>query len=346
MANTNTTTEYYNAKAGRIAIFNGENSADFERTCEAALVIVGAWSFVDGQEDAAAARSADAVKRRGEGIKLIFNSVGQSFQVGIREYMKQQDPRGMWLEVAKYNRAKDSVYVGEVIKQSRTTIFDPEKSTIREYVNDLEWFRTILAASDRPLSEQDLLEQLLSGLPDDPKWTNAKNWCLRDQLDFKSTITLLQSNEPFTRPVPSMNARSEGAALAQPHGNGFRGRGRGRSRGRGYRDRGRLGRGSGRNFQGRPFLRRPHPEGRGGQRGSEAEPRLANKNECRFCYREDHFVNNCPALRRAQKEQENKKDWKGNALKADDTAEASNVALVEETDDDSYYLRSVPATAM
>jgi hypothetical protein len=42
MANTNTTTEYYNAKAGRIAIFNGENYADFERTCEAALVIVGA----------------------------------------------------------------------------------------------------------------------------------------------------------------------------------------------------------------------------------------------------------------------------------------------------------------
>jgi hypothetical protein len=79
---------------------------------------------------------------------------------------------------------------------------------------------------------------------------------------------------------------------------------------------------------------------------AEGEPRLANKNECQFCYREDHFVNNCPALRRAQKEQENKKDWKGNALKIDDTAEVSNVALVEETDNDSYYLRSVPATAM
>jgi hypothetical protein len=115
---TNTgTTEFYTAKAGRIAIFNGENYADFERTCEAALVIVGAWGFIDGQEDPAAARTADALKRRAEGIKLIFNSVGQSFQAGIREYMKAQNPRDMWLEIAKYNRAKDAVYVGEITKQ-------------------------------------------------------------------------------------------------------------------------------------------------------------------------------------------------------------------------------------
>jgi hypothetical protein len=139
ISTTNTgTTEYYSAKAGRIAIFNGENYADFERTCEAALVIVGAWSFIDGQEDPTTARSADALKRRAEGIKLIFNSVGQSFQAGIREAMKAQDPRTMWEEIAKSNRAQDSIYVGGILKQFRMTIFDPTKSTIREFVNDLE----------------------------------------------------------------------------------------------------------------------------------------------------------------------------------------------------------------
>ena len=89
MVNPNTTTEYYNAKAGRIVIFNEENYVDFERTCEVALIIMGAWSFVDGQVDTTATRSADAVKCHGEGIKLIFNSVRQFFQARIREHMKQ-----------------------------------------------------------------------------------------------------------------------------------------------------------------------------------------------------------------------------------------------------------------
>jgi hypothetical protein len=57
-----TMTEYYNVKAGRIAIFNGENYADFERTCEVALVIAGAWNFVTGREGADT-RTADAIKR-------------------------------------------------------------------------------------------------------------------------------------------------------------------------------------------------------------------------------------------------------------------------------------------
>jgi hypothetical protein len=124
------TTEYYTAKAGRIAIFNGENYSDFEETCEAALIIVGAWGFVDGTEDPTMARTADALKRRAEGIKLIYNSVGQSFRAGIREHMKNQNPRDMWLEIAKHNRATDAVYVEEISRQFRTTIFDPTKSSI------------------------------------------------------------------------------------------------------------------------------------------------------------------------------------------------------------------------
>ena len=97
-----TTTEYYNAKVGRVAIFNGENYADFERTCEAVLVITGAWNFVTGREGADA-RTANTIKCRAEGIKIIFNSVVQSYQAGIRTLMKAQNPRGMWEELTKYN---------------------------------------------------------------------------------------------------------------------------------------------------------------------------------------------------------------------------------------------------
>src|SRR5580692_3342582 len=292
---TNTgTTEFYTAKAGRIAIFNGENYADFERTCKAALVIVGAWGFIDGQEDPAAARTADALKRRAEGIKLIFNSVGQSFQAGIREHMKAQNPRDMWLEIAKYNRAKDAVYVGEITKQFRTTIFDPTKSTIREFVNDLEWFRTTLSASDRPLSEEDLCEQLLSGLPDDPKWTNAKNWCLRDKLDFKESITLLQSNKPFSRPAAATTTQTKSAAVVHHRGSSNRGRSSSRARGGRNSSRGISRRGSYRRYRGsssksqhRTYLRRSGPD----------EPRKAKYNECRFCYKEGHYFEDCLMLK-------------------------------------------------
>src|SRR5580692_10083730 len=44
----------------------------------------------------------------------------------------------------------------------------------------------------------------------------------------------------------------------------------------------------------------------------------------------------CLMLKRAQKEQANKKDGKQNANKAQDVQEASNVALAEEFDSDNY----------
>jgi hypothetical protein len=153
---TSTTTDYYTAKAGRIAIFNGDNYPDFRRTCQAALIIVSAWNFIDGQEDPVTARTADAVKRRAEGIKLIFNSLGETYQESITDQMAAQNPRLMWEEIAKYDRARDDGYVGEIHKQFRTTAWDPNKMTIREFVHELEWHKITLQGSTEPLTEQDL----------------------------------------------------------------------------------------------------------------------------------------------------------------------------------------------
>ena len=43
----------YDYKAGKIIIFNGDNFADQERTCEAALIIVKGWDFITGVKDPA-----------------------------------------------------------------------------------------------------------------------------------------------------------------------------------------------------------------------------------------------------------------------------------------------------
>ena len=45
------TAPIYDHKAGKIVIFNGDNFADWERTCEAALIMAEGWDFVTGAED-------------------------------------------------------------------------------------------------------------------------------------------------------------------------------------------------------------------------------------------------------------------------------------------------------
>ena len=41
----------YDHKAGKIVIFNGDNFADWERTYEAALIILEGWDFITSAED-------------------------------------------------------------------------------------------------------------------------------------------------------------------------------------------------------------------------------------------------------------------------------------------------------
>ena len=45
------TTPTYDYKAGKIVIFNGDNFADWERTCKAALIMLEGWDFITSAED-------------------------------------------------------------------------------------------------------------------------------------------------------------------------------------------------------------------------------------------------------------------------------------------------------
>jgi hypothetical protein len=85
----------YDHKAGKVIIFNGDNFPDWERTCEAALIMAEGWDFVTGDEDPTRVNTADGRKRRGEALKIIFNSVGSTRQEEMRALMKQHDIQGM-----------------------------------------------------------------------------------------------------------------------------------------------------------------------------------------------------------------------------------------------------------
>ena len=82
------------------------------------------------------------------------------------------------------------------------------------------------------------------------------------------------------------------------------------------------------------------------RRSGYDEPRKPKVNECRFCYKEDHYVADCPLFKRVHIEAAERKDGKHSANKALEVTETSNVALVEESDSDIYYSYPIIANAL
>jgi hypothetical protein len=85
----------YDHKAGKVIIFNRDNFPDWQRTCEAALIMAEGWDFVTGDEDLTRVNTADRRKQRGEALKIIFISVESTRQEEIRSLIKQHDIQGM-----------------------------------------------------------------------------------------------------------------------------------------------------------------------------------------------------------------------------------------------------------
>ena len=70
------TAPIYDHKAGKIVIFNGDNFADWERTCEAALIMLEGWDFITSAEDLNRVNLANRRRRQGEVNKIIYNLIG------------------------------------------------------------------------------------------------------------------------------------------------------------------------------------------------------------------------------------------------------------------------------
>jgi hypothetical protein len=76
------------------------------------------------------------------------------------------------------------------------------------------------------------------------------------------------------------------------------------------------------------------------------ESRRLGQNECIACYSKKHYSSECPVLRKVRAAELQKKEPKEKVDKVEIIAEASNVALAEETDSDAYYPLYPPTAAM
>ena len=83
------TAPIYDYKAGKIVIFNGDNFADWERTCEAALIMAEGQDFITSVEDLNRVNLTNGRRRRGEVNKIIYNSIGDDYQVEMRTIIKE-----------------------------------------------------------------------------------------------------------------------------------------------------------------------------------------------------------------------------------------------------------------
>ena len=216
----------------------------------------------------------------------------------------------------RFNKANDEVYISRLRREFYNTTFDPAKMRISEFLHTLNRFKINLVSTPRPLTNDDIREQLLLALPSDVTWQNMKTWCLRDKRDLESCVTLLQEQET------ALPSQTQSAALArQERKDEPRGRRGNRSRTRGGRSRGRTGR-----FN-RSSSRHSSSSRVNKSYSYSQEPRKPEKDECRVYYQKGYYQSDCPMLKQFRLENARKKDHSTSASKAE---EAGNIAIAEE----------------
>ena len=164
LAPTTSNKQFYTSKYGRITILNSDNYPLQEQTCRIALVVANAWEIVNGNEQrpvAPAARVQEYDKRLRKAILLITSLVLLTQLNSINPFVLQSDLRGMWLKLAKGNRALGPIYQDTLLNRFARESWDPSAESLRTYVNRLDQYRTQLASTANEITERDLTTRIL-----------------------------------------------------------------------------------------------------------------------------------------------------------------------------------------
>jgi hypothetical protein len=266
---------YYMSEYGRIAILTRDNYPVFEQTCRTALIVARAWSIVHGDEARPQpqnlAQLQDYDDRLLRGIQLISSSVTETFYNRINLFINNQDPQGMWNELAKEKRVLDIVDQDSLRNRFTKETWNPKSESLRSYVTKLETYRTQLAGTTYQISDQQLLNRILQSLPADSIWQQAKFFALQEGRDLASTVMLLQSYENFLLPSSAEATTSIARETST----------RGRDRGRGRR-------------------RRGHKGDNRERSKSKGKVDKLGKDQCKFCRKKGHYEADCIQYKKAQ----------------------------------------------
>jgi len=105
----------------------------------------------------------------------------------------------MWTALAKEDRANNRIHQANLFFQFNQMTWNPQTETIRTFYARLEDVRAQLANTERAITENDMMWRIISAIPDEGDWRQARQFCLQDNMNLTAVITTLQSYEkPIT----------------------------------------------------------------------------------------------------------------------------------------------------
>ena len=115
----------------------------------------------------------------------------------------------MWEKHKRSDRSRDELFIANVRANFHKTHFTPEKQTIRQFVESLEGFRTQVANTGKPITDDEMRDRLLGALPlDSGLWQQNRMWAIQQKADLEATISLLEQNDA----IPTLSGDADGSA--------------------------------------------------------------------------------------------------------------------------------------
>ncbi len=307
---------YYNSKYGTVAIFNGDNYAEFRSTCEAALSTLGALDIVIGTElepSTGVTARREWLELRTKALIIINSSISTNYIQELLPLIKTRDLSSIWTRLAQYDRGTDETYVrGVRIEFDKLTL--GAKESIQAFRARIEALRNKIKGSNQPITDQDVKFKLLNSVPTTPTWQVVVEMCSLNSSSLVDTMNAFQTVESR---LNTQNTTAS-ANLASHRGRDNR---RGRHRGRHYSKYGRSDRNTDRNSS-NSDRKRDNSAG-GGSKRDKTGPAL-----CYFCDKPGHIMAECLKFREYKKNKREKGESASVNLARDTEEEYPSVAYL------------------
>lgn len=339
------TASHYVCKWGRIEILTGDNYPRFKNSCLVALASIHAIKLVNGEEPKPAPpASIDRItaweEKAAKAIQIISNSVDDRLQDKILPLVLSEDVKGIWNELKKYDKTVDPVWVSIQRTNFGQEKFETSKG-IREFADRLESYKLQLATTERPITDDEILDRIIAAIPENSNYEGTKYHILRlpkAERTLDKAVTMLQVHDKRETSATANYTRGEGQqrGRGQPRG-GRQARNRGRRTDRGsrnnnnnrYRGKKRGNRGGFGLSASRPARSKDRRDD-DSDNGEPVDYNELDPNQCGWCMRYGHHEIECRTKRRSRKadrRQDQKNSEQAKTATAEPTTRASMVTV-------------------
>ena len=203
-------------KWGPVVIFNGTNYPYFKNSVVMALAAAGALGFLDNTEAVVAVPAEtdsdiqwqiyqSYIKRKGHAISILNSAINHIQRAAIFELIIAGDIKGSWDKLAEMDQAKHPLFVANVRRSFHRETFDPNKQTIRQFIDILLNYQIMISTSKSGITDTELRLELLQKLPETGIWCVPRLYAINNELTLGETIQHLIINTSFSIPKSVTN---------------------------------------------------------------------------------------------------------------------------------------------